>query len=326
MVLSAKENLLRAITHQEPDYIPMRRLDGNVSGLCRMRYRSSIPGATAETDRWGVEWSAGTAAGEEWEPAVMGYALAHPLKDFDALDSYPFPDPLEPGLVEGLLDGVDRTQALIAGELYFPVFDRAHLLTGVEALFQAMIDRPEAVQALLRRITDYQIGVLKRYVEMGIDILRCADDYGGQQTLLISPRMWRAFIKPELARIFAVAKDAGLMVWLHSCGHVMDIVPDLIEIGLDVLDPVQVRANDQAQFKRLYGDRLCLMGGIDTQDLLAWGTPDEITAEVRERIRLLGPGSGYILAPDTLLPVPEANYRAYLAAGERYGRYPLELG
>ena len=111
--------------------------------------------------------------------------------------------------------------------------------------------------------------------------------------------------------------------WLHSCGHVMEIIPDLIEIGVDILDPVQVRANDQATAKRLYGDKICFMGGIDTQHLLTEGTPEEIAAEVRERIRMLAPGGGYILAPDTLIPVPEANYRAYLEAGERYGRYPL---
>ena len=103
----------------------------------------------------------------------------------------------------------------------------------------------------------------------------------------------------------------------------MEIIPDLIEIGLDILDPVQVRANDQAEVKRLYGDKLCIMGGMDTQYVLARATPEEVSAEVRERIALLGPGAGFILAPDTLIPVPEENYRAYLSAAERFGRYPL---
>jgi len=92
-----------------------------------------------------------------------------------------------------------------------------------------------------------------------------------------------------------------------------------------VLDPVQVRANDQTAVKRLYGDRLCIMGGMDTQYLLATATPDEVTEEVRARIALLAPGSGFILAPDTLIPVPEANYRAYLAAAARFGCYPLAV-
>ena len=207
------------------------------------------------------------------------------------------------------------------------MFDRAHLLTGMEALFEAMIDRPAAVHALLHRIADYQIGVVKHYIEMGVDIMRFADDYGGQQSLLISPRMWRAFIKPELARIFAVAKDAGRIVWLHSCGHVMDIVPDLIEIGLDVIDPVQVRANDQGQIKRLYGDRLCIMGGIDTQDLLARGTPDEVTRRSARADQAAG--AGRRLHPGPRHPAARAGgitTAPISRPAERYGRYPLEFG
>jgi uroporphyrinogen decarboxylase len=104
----------------------------------------------------------------------------------------------------------------------------------------------------------------------------------------------------------------------------MEIIPDLIEIGVDILDPVQVRANDQAEAKRPYGDKICFMAGIDTQHLLTEGTPEEITVAVRERITMLAPGVGYILAPDTLIPVPPANDRAYLEAGERFGKYPVE--
>jgi uroporphyrinogen decarboxylase len=320
-----KENLWRAITHEGPEYVPVRRLDGSIAGLHRTFYRGSRPAVTGEVDRWGVRWSAGTPAGQAWEPEIQGYPLGAPLRDLDELDAYPFPDGRDPLLTDGLLDGVDRHGALVSGEIYFPLFDRAHFLVGIEAFFEAMIARPDTVRALLHRIADYHIGVVEQFVRLGVDIIRFAEDYGGQQSLLISPRMWRSFIKPEMARLFAVAKEADRVVWLHTCGHVMEIVPDLIEIGLDVLDPLQARANDQGQIKSLYGDRLCIMGGIDTQDLLTRGTPEQVTAEVRDRIRLLGPGGGYILAPDTLLPVPEQNYHAYLAAGERYGRYPLNL-
>jgi uroporphyrinogen decarboxylase len=136
--------------------------------------------------------------------------------------------------------------------------------------------------------------------------------------------LWRASIKPELARIVAAAKQGGAWFWLHSCGHIMEILPDLVEIGVDILDPLQARANDQALAKRLYGDKLCIMGGIDTQQVLSLGTPDEIDAKVRSKIRVLGPGGGFILAPDTLISVPEENYLAYLDACERYGRYPID--
>jgi uroporphyrinogen decarboxylase len=320
--LSPKENLLRAITRNEPDHVPIRRLDGSIPGMVRLIYRDSRA-LLSGTDRWGVTWAGGVAAANEWDAEILGYPVNHPLQDLSNLGAYPFPDPDEPGIMDGLMDGVDREQVLITGEICFPVQDRAHLLMGLDNFCMAAVDQPDGVAALLRRIADYQIGIVRRYLEMGADVIRGLDDYGGQTALLLGPRLWRKLIKPELARIIHATKEGGALFWLHSCGHVMEIIPDLIEIGVDILDPVQVRANDQAQAKRLYGDKICFMGGIDTQHLLTEGTPDAIAAEVRERIRMLAPGGGYILAPDTLIPVPEANYRAYLEAGERHGRYPL---
>ena len=326
-----KENLLRAITRNGPDHVPVRRLDGSIPGMVRIIYRDSRA-LLRGTDRWGVTWAGGVAAASEWDAEIQGYPVDHPLKDLSRLEAYPFPDPNEPGIMDGLMDGVDREQVLVTGEICFPVQDRAHLLMGLDNFCMAALDQPEQVRALLRRIADYQIGIVRRYLEMGADIIRGLDDYGGQQALLLGPRLWRRLIKPELARIIEAAKacpepgrrDGGAFFWLHSCGRVMEIIPDLIEIGVDILDPVQVRANDQAEAKRLYGDKICFMGGIDTQHLLTEGTPEEITVAVQERIRMLAPGGGYILAPDTLLPVPQANYQAYLEAGARHGRYPVQ--
>jgi len=322
--LSEKENLLRAITRNDPDHVPVRRLDGSIPGMVRVIYRDSRA-LLSGTDRWGVTWAGGVAASSEWDAEIQGYPVNHPLKDLTELETYPFPDPDEPGIMDGLLDGVDRAQALVTGEICFPVQDRAHLLMGLDNFCMAAVDQPDRVHDLLRRIADYQIGIVRRYLGMKADIIRGLDDYGGQRALLLGPRLWRRLIKPELARIIQVAKAGGAFFWLHSCGRVMEIIPDLIEIGVDILDPVQVHANDQAEAKRLYGDKICFMGGIDTQHLLSLGTPEEVTTGVRDCIRLLAPGGGHILAPDTLIPVPPANYRAYLAAGERYGKYPLEV-
>jgi uroporphyrinogen decarboxylase len=321
--LSARENLLAAITRGTPEYVPVRRLDGSVPGMARIIYKDSRA-LLSGTDRWGVTWAGGVAAASEWEAEIQGYPVNHPLKDLSALETYPFPDPDEPGIMDGLLDGVDRDEVLLTGEICFPVQDRAHLLMGLDTFCLAALDQPERVRELLRRITDYQIGIVGRYLAMGADIIRGLDDYGGQRSLLLGPKLWRNLIKPELARIVQVAREGGALFWLHSCGRVMEIIPDLIEIGVDILDPVQVLANDQAEAKRLYGDKICFMGGIDTQQLLTEGTPEEVTSAVRERIGMLGPGGGFILAPDTLIPVPPENYRAYLEAGARYGKYPLQ--
>ena len=302
----------------------MRRLDGRVPGMARLIYRDSralLSGA----DRWGVVWAGGIAAKSDYEPEIQGYPVRHPLADLERMEDYAFPDPDEPGIMDGLLDSVDRREALVTGELMFPVQDRAHTLMGMDNFLLSLIDQPKLMHVLLRRIADYQIGIIHRYLAIGVDIIRVLDDYGTQHSLLLGPRLWRSFVKPELARIVKAAKDGGAFFWLHSCGHVMEILPDLVEIGVDILDPVQVQANDQAAAKRLYGDRLCLMGGMDTQYVLTLGTPEEVEAEVKARIELLAPGAGFILAPDTLITMPEANYQAYLAAGARYGRYAREV-
>jgi uroporphyrinogen decarboxylase len=320
--LSAKENLWRAINHNQPEYIPVRRLDGSVPGMVRFIYKDSRA-LLQGVDRWGVVWAGGIAATSERETEIQGYPVNHPLADLSQLDDYPFPDPDEAGLMDGLMETWDPATALMVGEICFPVQDRAHLMMGLENFCIALIEQPELVHRLLHRIADYQIGIVRRYLAMGAAIIRGLDDYGGQASLLLGPKQWRRFIKPELARIIAAAKQGGALFWLHSCGHIMEIVPDLVEIGVDILDPVQVRANNQADVKRRYGDQICLMGGIDTQQLLTLGTPDEIAEGVRAAAEVLAPGGGFILAPDTLIPVPEANYQAYLEAGERYGRYPV---
>jgi len=324
--LSPKENLIRAITRADPDHVPVRRMNGLVPGLFKFYYDGATPPSNG-TDHWGVEWAGGTPAASEWQPRVQGYAVNRPLQNLSLskVEDYPFPNPGEPGIMDGKLDDVDGDQVFILGDLPFLLLERAHVLAGMEALFVAMATEPDTVRTLLRRIADYQIGIVRRYIDMGVDAVRGVDDYGAQKSLMLSPKMWRDLIKPELSRIFKVVNDAGLFAFFHSCGHIMDIVPDLIEIGVDVLDPVQAQANDHAQLKHRFGDRLSFMGGTDSQYVLSRGTPAEVEAEVKQRIRILGTGGGYILGPDHFIPIPERNYRAFLSAGEQYGHYPLEI-
>ena len=324
VTISEKENLLRAIKRTDPHHVPVRRMDGVIPGMVKVYYHGCRM-TQAGTDSWGVRWEGGTPAGREWEPLVQPYAVGHPLTDLSKVEEYPFPDPNDPALMAGLLSGIDRDEIVLAGELPLLLFERAHALAGMEDLMVAMAENPEAVQTLLRIIADYDIRILERYVELGVGAVRCQDDYGGQVSLLLSPRMWRKLIKPELARIYKVAKEAGLIVFHHSCGNIMEIVPDLVEIGVDVLDSVQPNTNDRAKLKELYGDRLSFMGGMDTHYALSQGTAEEIEEEVKRCLRYLGAGGGYIIGPDNLIPIPERCYRAYLAASERYGRYPLEV-
>jgi len=322
--LAPKENLLRALRREDPEYVPVRRMDGRIPGMIRLRYVNSMlyePGI----DRWGVRWEGGLPAGFEWEPRIQAYAVGHPLADLSSLDTYAFPDPDEPGLLGDIFDGIDAEANLVLAEVAYLLFERAYLLMGMEAFFVAAAEQPEALSQLLHRIADYQIALIRRLVAAGAEAIRATDDYGGQHSLLMSPRMWRQLIRPGLARIVSATKEAGAMFLLHTCGHVMELIPDLIDIGVEVLDPIQAAANDHSVLKQHYGDRISFMCGVNSQGALSLGTPEEVEADVRECLRVLAPGGGYILGPDNSIAIPEANYRAYLDAGERYGRYPLTL-
>jgi uroporphyrinogen decarboxylase len=161
------------------------------------------------------------------------------------------------------------------------------------------------------------VAAARRFVALGIDGGYLGDDYGAQKGLLFSPHLWRSLFKPRLARIFAVFRQAGLPVILHSDGQIAEIVPDLVEIGLSALNPVQPEVLDHAWLKRSFGDRLAFYGGISTQTVLPYGTPQEIAQVVRDCVHTLAAdGMGLLIAPSHSLmtDIPMQNVDALLDA------------
>jgi uroporphyrinogen decarboxylase len=140
--------------------------------------------------------------------------------------------------------------------------------------------------------------LFERYEFEGIAI---SDDYGTQKALLMSPETWRAFLKPLLAGIYSLGKAHGCTIFHHSCGSISAIVPDMIEIGLDILHPIQPEVTDVYRLKREYGKHLTLCGGVRTQDRLPRGSPEEVRQEVRKLKQQLGRDGGYILEPGITL-------------------------
>jgi uroporphyrinogen decarboxylase len=153
--------------------------------------------------------------------------------------------------------------------------------------------------------------VLDRFAFDGIAL---SDDYGTQHGMLMSPEHWRRFVRPRLAEIYDLARRRGRTVLHHSCGNVVPIVGDLIDLGVDVLHPIQPEAMDIVALKREFGGDLTLCGGVPTQDLLPRGTPAEVRAEVRRLKDVMGKGGGYILEPGITLQadVPLANLVAMI--------------
>jgi uroporphyrinogen decarboxylase len=160
--------------------------------------------------------------------------------------------------------------------------------------------RPEIVDAILDGIVSYQVEVTRRFLRACdglLDIAYFGNDFGTQRGLIISPAMWRRFMRPSLQRFYDVSHEHGCLVMQHSCGGIRPIIPDLIEDGVDVLDPIQVSAEgmELAGLVRDFGDRLAFHGGVDTQWVLPFGTPDDVRAQVRSYRELTRAGGRYIM-------------------------------
>ena len=180
-----------------------------------------------------------------------------------------------------------------------------------------MITDAEWVEDLLDRIADIQIRLAQRFIALGVDGGYFGDDYGAQQAMLFSPDLWRSLVKPRLARMFAVFREENLPVILHSDGNIKEILPDLVDIGLTCLNPVQPEVLEHEWLRREFGDHLSFYGGVSTQEVLPRLNTDEVRAATQACIRDLAPqGTGFLLGPSHRMQsdIPAENVVAMLEA------------
>jgi uroporphyrinogen decarboxylase len=192
---------------------------------------------------------------------------------------------------------VKQTDTFKLAKIGMLLFERAWSLRGMERLLVDMYDSEEFVEELLSKITDYNLCVINEALKYDFDGFYFGDDYGQQQAMIMGPALWKKFIKPCLAKTFEPIKKKGLPVMLHSCGNIEAILPDLIEIGLDVYQTVQPEIYDLKNLKNKYGDNLCFYGAISTQRTLAFVKPEELKSIIKETVETLNRKGGYICAP-----------------------------
>ncbi len=265
-------------------------------------------------------WGAGHATGEE------GYYIPiNPLANSIDLEAGVWPDPHAPHL----LDAAQQTIAthgheyFIAPNFGFALFERAWALRGFERMFLDLGTDQGFVVALLDRITAIQLVLINRYLDLGVDGGYFGDDYGAQKGLLFSPTMWRKLIKPRLAQMFAPFVERGLPVLMHSDGQIHKILPDLVEIGLTTLNPVQPEVLEHKWLHDNFHGRLSFYGGISTQTVLPSGTPDDVRAAVAQCARDLAPeGTGLLIGPShrMMTDIPMENVAALLAGFQTLGQ------
>ena len=298
-----KEELLQAL------HVDMRRV--------RFGYGQSATGPDAEgymRSMWGLRY-------REDDEGDEGPAQIFPFDEdttIDQVHAHPWPDP-EALDYSGIRAECEKYYGHYAtfGAPWSPFFHEVGWLIGQENFFVWMATKPAVVQAIIDHMVDYEVEATRRFLEAAegmIDITYFGNDFGTQRELFISPRMWEQFMRAPLKRYFDVSHDFGCRVMKHSCGAIRDIIPQLIEDGVDVLDPVQTAAAgmDLAGLVRDFGDRLTFHGGVDTQGTLPFGTVAEVREEVRSYIELTRERGGYILcgSQDYIEDIPLDNLLA----------------
>ncbi len=254
-----------------------------------------------------------------------------PLKDVTTIaevEAHPWPDPDWFDYSQLADDCEKYKDYAVVGGGWSPIFCIASALQGMETFMINMIINPPVAEAIVEKITDFYWEMSRMIFEAvkgGIDFFYLGDDYGMQTGLLMSVEMWRKYFKPPLKRLFDLGKSYDLKILMHSCGSIRKIIPDLVDIGLDVLDPIQVKATgmDPVELKKEFGAHISFHGSIDTQWTLPYGTAGDVRNEVKERIETIGVGGGFILsASQSFLPeVPVENIVEMFEAGWELGRY-----
>ncbi len=358
--MDSRERVMLALNHEEPDRVPLDtwmtpdakeslRLHFGLSpetdpyeqwheGLMQ-RFHTDLrfpklpyigpPLRTFEDGSWETEW------GFRRQGLYAGVSISHPLGEATRVEeilSHPLPN-LDWYDYSGLRRYCDaHRQFALCGGSWSPFFTQACHLMGMDRLLLNLYDAPHLVSALLHRLVGFHIEMSERMFEAApgcFDIMFIGDDYGGSESLLMNPEQWRDIVKPELHRLVDLAHAYGLKFMLHCDGAIRKIIPDLVEMGIDALNPIEPEAKgmDAAEIKRTFGDRLTLHGAVSLVSNMAFGTVDDVRREVRRLLESCAPGGGLILCPGNyLLPdIPVENILALYDTVCEEGRYPLSV-
>jgi len=270
------------------------------------------------TDAWGTVWRRlrGYTSGEVLRPAIP---------DWDAWKTYEFPPLPQDEHFENFAAQVKQRhpqEFVTASGGGF--FQHMQHMRGNANYYMDLAEDNEGVNELADRMVERNLYHIERYVKAGADCIQFGDDWGAQDALLIHPDLWRRFFKPRYKRMFEVARDAGVHVWFHTDGWILEIIDDLIEIGVTVLNP-QHSCMDTKRVGEICGGRVCIRTDIDRQWVIPFGTPDDVVNAVKEAIEAFGTfNGGVMLHGEVGQEVPFENIEALYSAFYEYGTYPLD--
>jgi len=352
--MKPRQRVLRAAGHLEPDRVPLfyrdvPEVEARLLNDLHLKDREELlslldidfrwveplyvgpPLEDATTGRrrdiWGVEYRyvpfSDTAG--YWETA--GHPLG-PCEDPSDLADHPWPeiDWFDFSTLKDQVAVYDDYAIMTApGHASPNVLLTIQYLVGEEKAWTDLIVNPGFFRSLVERVLDFQLPFIERMLEAAgdrIDFFRVGDDFGTQRGLLIGPDLWRKSLQPSLVAMADVAKRHGALYYHHSCGAIRELLDDLIETGVDVIDPVQVGARGMvpAALKAAFGDRICFSGGVDEQSLLPRGSPDDVRAGVFKLLDDMARGGGFFIGPTHNLQddIPTENILAMYEAARQW--------
>ncbi|MEW5976540.1 MAG: uroporphyrinogen decarboxylase family protein [Acidobacteriota bacterium] len=357
--MTHKERLLTAINHEEPDRVPIcawytpeaertmlrhlgvdsdrtetyKAAGGPLPVLMEHDFLISWIGPCTSyyadpseeyTDEWGIRW--------RWIKNPVGSyteMVRHPLADLTDPSKYSLPDFSREDRYAGLRHLVAEygTEYGIMGGAACTLFELAWYLMGIERVLMALVCEKDFMNVFLDDLVRWVDVAGSRMVELGVDIIWIGDDFGTQDRMLIAPELFREFFKPRYEKLFSKWKriNPNVKTAFHSDGNIYPIIPDLVEIGLDILNPVQPKSMDPAKLKKDFGKHLTFWGTVDIQEVLPFGTTTDVANEVKLRLQTVGQGGGLIIAPaHNIQPdVPLDNILAFYETAKTFGRYPI---
>ncbi|MCU0510470.1 MAG: hypothetical protein MUC34_19285 [Anaerolineae bacterium] len=325
-------DLLDAVGADTRGLFPLNSHNDDVRGRARLQPKGDGEQVEAFVDEWGITQH------RPYPGGLYFTAVKHPLEGLITADDvarFPWPDTGDPRRIAGLRELAEgyraEGRAVVIKGVLAGIFEMAQRVRGMANLMMDMASDEALACALLDKMVELKVAFWEMALPQlrdVVDVVSEADDYGTQVSQLISPRMFRKLMKPRLALVFAriheLAPEAKL--FFHSCGNVRPLLPDFIEIGVDILNPVHVRATgmEPVGLKRDFGKEVVFWGGgVDTQDVLPHGSPQEVKDDVRRNIEALAPGGGFVFntVHNIQADVPPENLLAMWDALREHGVY-----
>ncbi len=308
MTMTKRELVKAAISHHETEKVPHSIIFCNNS---EERYQAELgiddiyKLVDNDLERIKVPWWHWNDLTDDWrepDPPTSRYKVKGIGPSYDQM-------------VDHIKEVADTSGRYQVATIYASHWERANSARGIQNFLADMLAEPEFAQKLLDTIVGRNMVMLENIVSVPeIDGILLGSDWGTQQDLFMPPETWRELIRPGQQRMFDLIKEFGKDLWIHSCGNIRKIMPDLVEMGVDVLNPIQPECMDIKELKKSFGDKICFWGGISTQQTLPFGTPDDVKNEAREVRDMMSKDGGFILAPSQEIQgdVPTKNLLALI--------------